>query len=70
MFQVLVTISQSFVAEKRHGAIQKLFMKKKNWEKNGHKSFWDIKNNGYLNAHMKKKKEMNKIASVLSQKYF
>ena len=50
--------------------MQKLFMKKKNWEKNGHKSFWDIKNNEYLNAHMKKKKEMNKIASVLSQKYF
>jgi hypothetical protein len=29
MLQVLVTISQSFVAEKRHGAMQKLFMKKK-----------------------------------------
>ena len=32
MFQVLVTISQSFVAEKRHGAIQKLFMKKEKKE--------------------------------------
>ena len=29
MLQVLVAISQSFVAEKRHGAIQKLFIKKK-----------------------------------------
>ena len=29
MFQVLVTMSQSFVAEKRHGAMQKLFMKKR-----------------------------------------
>ena len=28
MLQVLVTISQSFVAEKRHGAMQKLFIKK------------------------------------------
>ena len=29
MLQVLVAISQSFVAEKRHGAIQKLFKKKR-----------------------------------------
>jgi hypothetical protein len=28
MLQVLVTISQGFVAEKRHGAMQKLFIKK------------------------------------------
>ena len=28
MLQVLITISQSFVAEKRHGAMQKLFIKK------------------------------------------
>ena len=28
MLQVLVAISQSFVAEKRHGAMQKLFIKK------------------------------------------
>jgi hypothetical protein len=42
MLQVLVTIFQSFVAEKRHGAMQKLFMKKErkeeksvNKEKNG-----------------------------------
>ena len=38
MLQVLVAISQSFVVEKRHGALQKLFIKKekkKSWEKNG-----------------------------------
>ena len=39
MLQVLVAISQSFVAKKRHGAIQKLFKKekekKKRVEKNG-----------------------------------
>ena len=37
MLQVLVAISQSFVAKKRHGAMQKLFIKKeekKRW-KNG-----------------------------------
>ena len=36
MHQVLFTISQSFVAEKRHGAMQKLLIKKKKkkgWEK-------------------------------------
>ena len=29
MIQVLVAVSQSFVAEKRHGAMQKLFIKRK-----------------------------------------
>ena len=29
MLQVLVAISQSFVAEKRHAAMQKLFIRKK-----------------------------------------
>ena len=29
MLQVLVAISQNFVAEKRHGAMQNLFIKKK-----------------------------------------
>ena len=28
MLQVLVAISQSFIVEKRHGAMQKLFIKK------------------------------------------
>ena len=38
MLQVLVDISQSFVAEKRHRAMQKLFIKngrKKEMRKNG-----------------------------------
>jgi hypothetical protein len=29
------------------------------------KSVRDIKNNGYLDAHLKKKRDMNKIASAL-----
>jgi hypothetical protein len=33
MLQVLVPISQSFVAEKRHGAMQKLFKKGKEKKK-------------------------------------
>ena len=33
MHQVLFTISQSFVAEKRHGAMQKLFIKKREKKK-------------------------------------
>ena len=52
--------------------MQKLFIKKerkKSWEKNGHKSVQDIENNGYSDARLKKE-EMNKIAPVLSQKYF
>jgi hypothetical protein len=28
MLQVLIAISQSFIVEKRHGAMQKLFIKK------------------------------------------
>ena len=56
---------KSFVAEKRHGAMQKLFIKKgkKEVEKNGHKSVRDIKNNGYSDAHLKK--EMNKITPIV-----
>ena len=53
MLQVPIAISQSFVAEKRHGAMQKLFIKKR-IEKNGHKSVQDIENNGYLDARLKK----------------
>ena len=46
MLQVLVAISQSFV-KKRHGAMQKLFIKKERREKNsdeknGYKSVRDI----------------------------
>ena len=54
MLQVLVAISQSFVAEKRHGAMQKLFIKKRKkvekWT-----SVRDIENNGYLDARLKKR---------------
>ena len=42
--------------------------KKKVEKKNGHKSVCDIENNGYLDACLKK--EMNKIAHILSQKMF
>jgi hypothetical protein len=42
--------------------MQKLFIKK-SW-KNEQKSVQDIENNGYLDAHQKKK-EMNKIALAL-----
>ena len=43
--------------------MQKLFIKKE-LKKNGHKNVWDIENNGYLDAHMKKERE-NKIAPVV-----
>jgi hypothetical protein len=33
MLQVLIAISQSFVTEKRHGAMQKLFIKEREKEK-------------------------------------
>ena len=71
MFQVLIAISQRFVAKKRHGAMQKLFIKKE--EKKRIEKKWtivqDIENNRYSDTHLKKE-EMNKIAPVLSQKYF
>ena len=80
MLQVLIDISlKSFVAEKRHGAMQNLFKKKEkkrekhSWEKNGHKSVRDIENNGYLDAHLKKRQEEEiwiKIALVLLHDYF
>ena len=63
MLQVLVAISQSFVAKKRHGAMQKLFKVKrkekeeKKLRKNGHKSVRDIENNGYLHARLKKREK-------------
>ena len=54
--------------------MQKLFMKRKkeSIEKNGHQSVQDIKNNGYLDARLKKEKErkMNKIARVFLQSIF
>ena len=58
MLQVLVdTYLKSFVIEKRHGAMQKLFIKKE------HKSVRDIENNRYLDVRLKK--EMNKIAPIV-----
>jgi hypothetical protein len=60
MLQVLVIISQSFVAEKGHGAMQKLCMKKEK-EKKGVEKKWtsvrDIENNRYLDARLKKRDE-------------
>ena len=45
--------------------MQKLFIKKKKKNKVEKKwtNVWDIQNNGYLDAHLKK--EMNKIAPAL-----
>jgi hypothetical protein len=73
MLQVLVTIFQSFVAEKRHGAMQKLFMKKERKEekvlikKKIDKCPRYLKQ-WVLRCPLEKKeieKEMNKIAPVL-----
>ena len=64
MLQALVTISQSFVAEKKHGAMQKLFIKK---EKKELKK-WTQNCPRYLKQWVLRcppKKEMNKIAHVL-----
>ena len=70
MLQVLVAISQSFVVEKRHGAMQKLFIKKE--EKKEMKKM--DKCPRYLKQWvlrcLPKKREMNKIAPSLSQKCF
>ena len=53
MLQVLVDISQSFVIEKTHGAMQKLFIKKKEkWT-----SVRDIENNGNSDARLKKERD-------------
>ena len=59
MLQVLVAISQSFVVEKRHGAMQKLFKKRERKEKKVEKkwtSVRDILNNGYSDARLKKER--------------
>ena len=68
MLQVLVAISQSFVVEKRHGAMQKLFIKKKEKRLKKWTSVRDIENNGYYDACQKK--EMNKIVHVFLQSIF
>jgi hypothetical protein len=50
---------KSFVAEKKHGAIQKLFkkVKKKRREFKKWTSVRDIENNRYLDARLKRKKK-------------
>ena len=70
MLQVLVAISQRFCCRKETWGYAKVIHKKRKKEerveKNGHKSVRDIKNNGYLDARLKKEKnEMNKIAPIL-----
>ena len=42
MLQVLVAISQSFVVEKRHGAIQKLLKKRERKEKKVEKKWTSV----------------------------
>ena len=64
-------LSEVFVAEKRHGLCKSYSEKReKKLRKNGHKSVRDIENNGYLDARLEKREKMNKIASVVLQKYF
>ena len=46
--------------------MQKLFMKK---ETNNNGQVWDIENNGYSDARLKKEK-MNKVAHDFLQSYF
>jgi hypothetical protein len=53
-------LSQSFVTEKRHGGYAKVIHRKekgKKLRKNGYKSVRDIENNGYLDAHLKKREK-------------
>ena len=57
MLQVLVTISQKFYCKKRLGYAKVL--------KKMDTDVQDIANNGYLDARLKKEREMNKIAPAL-----
>ena len=68
MLQVLFAIPQSFVAEKRHGAMQKLFIKKELRKK------WTQRCSRYLKQWVlrcppekkkRREREMNKIALAL-----
>jgi len=59
MLQVLVAISQKFCCRKETWGYEKFFIKKRKkvFRKNRHKSVRDIKNNGHLDARLKKRKE-------------
>ena len=73
MLEVLVAISQKFCCKrKKHGAMQKLFIKKREKKERVDKmtSVQDIENNGYSDASLKKEREMNNIAHVFLQEYF
>ena len=69
-----MAISQGFVAEKRHGAMQKLFIKKRRKRKKRDKKKMDTcpryLKQWVLRCPPEKKKEMNKIVPVLLQNYF
>ena len=67
MLQVLVVISQSFVVEKRNGAMQKLLKKEKQREKNDEKKI-DTKVSEILKTMGSQRlaeKKKNKIAHIL-----
>ena len=71
MLQILVAISQKFCcSQKRHGAMQKLFIKKKK-EKNGQVSkILKTMGTQMPTSKRKEKEEMNKIAHVFLQSCF
>ena len=70
MLQILVAISQKFCcSQKKHEAMQKLFMKIRKKVLKKWTSVQDIENNGYSDARLKKEK-MNKIAHVFLQSCF
>jgi hypothetical protein len=56
MLQVLVAISQKFIAEKKHVAMQKLFIKKREKVLKMDKCL-NYQNNRYLDVHLKKKRD-------------
>ena len=75
MLQVLVAISQKFCYRKETWGYAKVIHKKTKREKqkrDGKKwtNVQDIENNGYLDAHLKKREKMNKMAHVFLQNYF
>ena len=51
---------KSFIAEKKHWAMQKLFIKKRKKELKKWTSVRDIENNGYSDARLKKEKKEDK----------